>query len=704
MTYTNKFIFLIFLLIFTIFGKGYSQQWNVYDSIMNNIRNVEFIEEPNIEKLDRDIAKNLTSISENSFWNDINYNSTTQTAWSPGQHLRRLHTIAIGFANKKSKYYQNQKVLQTIIHGLQFWYDKNPISTNWYNQQIFCPKQVGVILILLKTDQNHFPISLSNKLLDRMERIGGIPNGQYSSGSSNRINISAHWIYRACLQQQKNNLDFAVEQALLTFKFNEPGGGLQPDFSFQEHGKQLYIGNYGYGFLDNLSNISLYLKNTQYAISPFQLYLLSTFCLDTYNNVIRGKYYSYSVLGRQMANKNELDRSKSLDILYKMKQLDTINDKTYAYAISRWNGTNLPSSNIKPTHRHFYFSDYSFYNTSNYFFDVRFVSNRTVRTENINNEDKKGYFLSDGAYNILVKGDEYFNIFPTWDWCHIPGTTAPHYDSLPDLPIGVGSYPGTSKFAGGLSDSLIGISTYSMDYPIFKTNAIKSWFIFDGAIICLGAEIQSNSDQEIHTTINQCNWVGNVKKIHQGINNYILHNNIAYQIPTNENYVLQTNQKFGNWKTISDSQKDSIVSQSVFSLWLNHHKNPANATYQYTIIPNIHSKTELEKFLSKHQENIICNDSNIQAVCFDGIIQATFLQNNKILKFKNIKITSDKACLLMIRPIGINKYKISISDPSQSLSDITIKGTIDNVKVNKQINLYNQNRKGATISMILNTK
>lgn len=690
---------LIVIFLFSIPCIG--QKQNIFDSISENIRSVEYILRPNIVSLDKEVTEIVSTLNSNGSWSDINYTSTSQTSWNPGEHLQRLHTISTAYANKKSKFFKNTSILTKITQGLQYWYESDPRSTNWWYQQIYAPKQIGIILILLKIDPEHFPKKISQDLLNRIAQIGGTPDGKYSAGSSNRINIAAHWIFSSCLSEQNHNLDFAIKQALLTFKFNDPGGGLQPDYSFQEHGKQLYIGNYGYAFIDNLSDIALYLKGTSYAITPFQLELLSNFCRETYCNVIRGKYFSYSIPGRQLANKNELDRSKTIGILYKMMQLDIDNENEYKNALNRWTGKAEASENATPIHRHFYFSDYSFYQTPDYFFDVRLVSDRTLRTENINNENKKGYFLSDGAYNILIKGDEYFNIFPTWDWSHTPGTTTPHLDTLPDMTIGAEHYPGTSKFAGGLSDSTIGIATYSLDYPNFQIKGNKSWFIFKGEIVCLGSGIESNSTFPIHTTINQCNWNGKIRKATFNKNNFVLHNNIAYQIPANEKYNLTTKLQTGNWKTISDSQKDSIVSDSVFSLWLDHGIDPKNAKYQYTIIPNIQSKKALINFVTKNKTEIISNTEVVQAVNFGNVIQAVFFQKNSHLQYLDYNLTVDSPCLLMIQTLTNNKYKISISDPSQLQSNIHVTGNINDKKINWNLRLPENNLKGSTLSFIV---
>ena len=44
---------------------------------------------------------------------------------------------------------------------------------------------------------------------------------------------------------------------------------------------------------------------------------------------------------------------------------------------------------------------------------------------NRHSTERNGNFVSDGSNAIVKTDDEYFNIFPAWNWTRIPGTTAP---------------------------------------------------------------------------------------------------------------------------------------------------------------------------------------------------------------------------------------------------------------------------------------
>ncbi|GAL82074.1 hypothetical protein JCM19274_2785 [Algibacter lectus] len=74
----------------------------------------------------------------------------------------------------------------------------------------------------------------------------------------------------------------------------------------------------------------------------------------------------------------------------------------------------------------------------------------------------------------MKTGQEYYNIYPYWNWRQIPGTTA--VQSTEKLPeIGWDSYNIESDFVGGLTFKDITVST--MQYKRDGVEANKSYFI-----------------------------------------------------------------------------------------------------------------------------------------------------------------------------------------------------------------------------------
>ena len=71
-------------------------------------------------------------------------------------------------------------------------------------------------------------------------------------------------------------------------------------------------------------------------------------------------------------------------------------------------------------HTHFYDSDYTAHHRPEYAVFVHSVSSRTLSTECVNTENKKGRMLADGATTVYSRGEQYENVFPLLNWTLLP--------------------------------------------------------------------------------------------------------------------------------------------------------------------------------------------------------------------------------------------------------------------------------------------
>src|SRR3546814_19714425 len=86
-------------------------------------------------------------------------------------------------------------------------------------------------------------------------------------------------------------------------------------------------------------------------------------------------------------------------------------------------------------------------------------SNRSNNIESpYNEEGLKNHFYADGSQFISRTGREYLNIYPSWDWRKIPGTTVVQVDTFPHWDELVKK--GTTAFVGGVSDGQYGAATF----------------------------------------------------------------------------------------------------------------------------------------------------------------------------------------------------------------------------------------------------
>lgn len=667
-----------------------------------------------INEIDKEASDVFDTLNSDGSFSDIDYSDTAQTNWKPAAHLTKLRSLVVSYVDPDGEYYKDHEAYEKIVNGLRFWQEAHPVSTNWYMQEISSPQNVGAMLVLMRFGEEKVPSELENDMLLWMKETGGNPK---KWTGANKTDISVHYIYRGALTEDSRLIKKGTEEAFSTLFFTTKEG-FQIDGSYQQHGPQLYITGYGNAIVNSLACIITAVEDTPYAITQEQLEPLQRFITKSYLRVMRGCYRLYNTGGRSLSRENSLDVSADVLLYEKMKCIDKENTLLYDMAIMQLKDELKGFAGFKNTH--FWRSDYSLHTAPRFTFDVRTVSTRTCRNENGNDENLKGYFLADGAYSITVKGDEYFNIFPVWDFSMIPGTTTPHLKEIP-LPAPWG-YNGQSVFAGGLSDGeLSGVSAYAYVDNEFSLSvkANKSYFMIGNYIVCLGNGIKAESAGEVRTTLNQCLSGDEVYLIdNQGVSSSftaeetilesgvkaVYHDNVGYVFYDNNPKVLMNKNQSGKWTEINTSQSnDETITEKVFTIYESHGEKPENGSYQYVILPGISSKEDVENF-NKNSIQILSNSETVQAVKTDDsdAVYAVFFGKGT-LKSDDVIITVDEPCIIKV---DFFKNKLYVSNPDQSVKKVKIavqKG--ENVS-KRTVKLYSGKNElaGKTVDEILFSK
>lgn len=672
-----KIFGLLGIVFFTFIIKAYGQD---EFKVINTKIYQHLKADVDLKNLNQMVTSHFSSQQVNGSWKDINYESKAETAWQPLLHLNRIKFFALAFVTDGDKFYEDPVLLKNIIKGLDFWYAKNPISSNWFQNDIASPMALGEILILLNKDKMVLPGALQDSLLQRMKQ-GDV----LKAIGANKLDVATHMIYRACLTKDKNLMSLAVEEAFKPIAFTSREG-LQYDNSYLQHAAQLQIASYGQVFLTGEYKVVSWLQGTSYALLPKKLQLLNNYLINTYLQTIRGRYIDFNTEGRGISRNNVLDKKMITEngtkntLLAMAKMVSPESAASFNAAQARISQTQLPSYKILPSHTQFWKGDYTLHSRPDYSFNVRAVSKRTVRTEVGNKENLIGKFLPDGSTNIQRSGAEYFNIMPVWEWDKIPGITSRDYQEDQPLTIEWGER-GVSSFVGGVSDGVYGTSVYHLDYN--AVTAKKAWFYFDKEVMCLGAEINSFARENIVTTINQ-SWQNGevngfadgkfirVKSKHFSSNPaWVWHDGIGYYFP-NAGQLEITNQiQKGSWSLINGNGSKKEIKGRVFKMWFNHGVDPLNETYAYVVKPGV-SKEEMKSH-PQSELKILANTSAMQAVKNEDLkmIQIVFYQAGT-LQDQNISVTVDQPCVLLLKAIDTENPVIHLADPTQKLMDVQI--------------------------------
>lgn len=646
--------------VLLLFVNQAKAQQEPYDTILQRINTdlQTFVKDKNLAA---EVSVNLKSLNADGSWADINY---ADAQYAP---LKRIRDMATAYIRPANKWYNNPELHGSIVKALQNWFDKNPKNKNWWYNDIFYPQAIGQTLILMRNAKVQLPADLEKALIQRM-----VIRRFRTGDGANTSDEALHYLYRACLTRNKATLDSAGKYLFEPIAIADGKEGVQVDGSYYQHGKQQAIASYGRVFAGNSVNAAFYLSGTAYALPKDQLAILVNYLKNTFLQTIRGSFYDFNVRGRGISRKDSLNSGMG-GMIEKIKLFDPEN-------ASYWEASALRTANKKPAdygivaaHTQFWKSNYTLHVRPAYTFSVQSSSDRTLRTERGNNENILGKFLPDGATNIQRSGSEYANLMPVWEWDKIPGTTGRDYpdDSGATIHKDWG-IPGTTKFSGGASDGVYGVSCYDLNYD--SVQAKKAWFFFDKEVVCLGAGITSEAKESVTTTINQA-WLRGVisrsstAKGEKGF--WALHDGIAYIFPERSDVEISNAVQSGSWYRINQGQSKTELTDKVFKIWVNHGIAPQNASYQYIVIPGI--TVEGIKKYNRSVIQILKNTAELQAVKHTvlNMVQAVFYKPGTLV-YDGGSLTVDQPCTVYIKNLNTKNPVLYIADPAQEKASIQV--------------------------------
>ena len=612
-------------------------------------------------------------------WPDIDYADVSRSHWSPGQHVMRVAHLAAAYRQLLFSAEQGDALERAILTALTFWANRDPQSDNWWFNEIHTPMYIGRILLLMG---DTVPRPVWDKAVTIVRRSG------FELTGANLTWEAGNLLVLACATRDDDLL--AQAAAALTREICvTTEEGIQPDFSFHQHGPQLYMSNYGEVYSADNSRYAVVLAGTRFALSDDKLRALSGLIREGQQWFIWGSQFDYHALGRQIDNPRATWRGRGFAaICRRMATVDTVHAQEYADFAARVTGAQAAGASGPRGNRHFWRSDVMVHRPGRFYASVRMHSTRTFATEvRVNRENLKGYHLADGVCFLMQRGDEYHGIQPVWDWRKLPGATC--RDTAESLPYGPDvSSLGTTAFVGGLSDGQVGVA--AMDYDKDGVQAHKAWFFLPDGWVALGAGTTGTTDDPVTTSINQCVLKSETQllrgeevapliesRLCSDDLRGVFHDGVGYYLLAPQRTVVQAAPQSGTWTSIEErSPNTGVVTQDVFSLWIDHGHRPQGGTYAYRVVPGM-VETDFSTYLDVAPVSVLSNSDRVQAVQASAgtLVQAVFYEAERLVVDdgldSSLAIEPDAPCLVMVRQAE-GGIVLSVADPTQMVDVLSV--------------------------------
>ena len=562
-----------------------------------------------------EVALLVQTLDKNGSWTDINYKDTKRSGWEPKKHAERILKLTKYYYQKKETLpaAELSQIKDGIHRAMGFWFDSRLVCKNWWYNEIGIPLTLGSAFLLFEQEMNE---------QERQAAIEVMQNAKFGRTGQNKVWLAGNVLMRALLQ---NDWELVKEaQAAISSEIvlgREEG--IKTDWSFHQHGPQQQFGNYGLAYISNMSFYSEVFAGTPLAFSQEQQKILTSLLLEGFQWIVWRGYWDVNAMNRQLFKNADIDKTFYLSFAASslLKGSDPITAGKIREMIQR-NSLSNTAPNTFVGNKHFSESDYTLHRTPRWMASLRMASNRVIGTELINEDNLKGYYMADGALYTYIRGDEYHNIFPFWDWRRIPGITT--YESNAPIPTPYQhNARNQSSCVGGTSDRNSGITAMQLNRN--GLTAHKAWIFTENYILCIGGNIRSDSAATLLTSIDQRFKRG---KVVSYPDKRFFHDNTGYILLQADTCVALTERKQGQWHDFMGMYKPLMLEDEIFSLYIKHRKDQP-AGYAYLVLPGSNKKQTRD--FRTDAIRILQNDEKAQAVvidksCYIATYQAVNLQ------------------------------------------------------------------------------
>lgn len=548
----------------------------------------------------------LATLGRDGLWPDLDYarlQAAGSSAFAPYPHLDRTVTLAA------SRDAPAALASDAALLALRAWLRLDPHTDHGWFENLGVPLLLGHAAALLASrlapDERAACAAILARGWDDSARPPVPCFAERPATGQNLLWMAGNRAVGALLLDDeplfRHVLSLITRELLPTL-----GEGVQPDWSFHQHGPLLYSGGYGASFTRNALRWLEVLHDTPQAFPPEVAEAVVRHLLDGQQWMLRGPAWHFPVVGREIARPGH----NAAPLVPHVRRLAALGGPRSAEAVAlarRIREIDTPGSAPEGV-RLFWRSDALACSRPAFSAFVRLSSTRIRGHESGNGEAESAALLGDGACSLLVTGREHRDLYPLWDWRHVPGVTARHPSPPEPLPVhtwGVGA-EGGSDFAGGVTDGRHGAA--AMRLRAHGVEALRSWFCLDDCILALGSGLRSTDAAPLRTTLDQRHAEGPATPLPGG---GLHHGGVAWLPLQGPAPAHALEDRAGDWGAINRALAGRPASARVFTAWIEHCPSPA--PFAYVAAPGL-DPSAAKTWLARSAPRVRANDERLHHV------------------------------------------------------------------------------------------
>ena len=596
----------------------------------------------------------LNSMNSGGFWDDIDFTQQPGSMWYGMRQLNRLRVIARAYMMPGQSLYQNDDAIKAIEKGLPHVESKmlrqRPDGTlqtpgNWWFYNLDLPSKLGYVLLTAKgkIDSKVYETSLNTLYFCLRNPTDWYLNKEgLIGGAANSVNGIKGNMFYAVLTENFDSIKFLSEcyRVSLTVT-SRPDEGMREDASHIAHGMidyYLYFNDVVKGTI----TLNDYFKDSSYSATEEEFEAFASCICDGATWSIYQKVPDLKPRGRLVSGPFNDEERQIGTILQALKYVANIKcsyQQTARELLQRYySGQEMHTGN-----RYLNEGDTMYHRSEDTYVSLSMSSSRVKCAEAWSGQGNSTLYTGDGYMQIYDDAAEYYSdaVISCMDWSRLAGTTV--LTNTQKIPIRA-SYYTAEPFAGGVSNGKYGVAAMNFSQLTMPVYAHKSWFFFDDEVVCLGSGIESNSDEETHTYIDQRPERGG-KFIVNGEEvitkpdstkelskvSWISNNGIGYYFPDSPNLMMQKQNRDGSWTYLdANNFGGSTVNMGLSFLWFNHGKRAKNEGYAYAVLPGKTPEMTAE-YATGNNFEIIERSDRVHAVrdSSTGAVGIVFWPKNK---------------------------------------------------------------------------